>query len=203
MMYHILVNRMVSCQSVSVSLCIFCRQTAYQGTFQSGKLGSFGEEGARLPHEAVPVRRAPAVGHLRHHHHVRQARSHCREREEGACRRPFHPRLRLACHRRDARVFQQRDHAGIGRPGGCPLPRPQGDGRMEATAAGPSSTLSGSNWWMQGEWNDYGIRYVSAIRSLPVRFISGLARLPVKSHRGSLIPQKAVAFEDVPHNSAS
>ena len=45
------------------------------------------------------------------------------------------PGLHLACHRRDARVLQQRDHAGIGRPGGCPLPRPQGDGRMEATAA--------------------------------------------------------------------
>ena len=56
--------------------------------------------------------------------HVRQARSHCREREDGACRRPFHPRLRLACHRRDARVLQQRSHAGIARSGGCPLPRP-------------------------------------------------------------------------------
>ena len=56
------------------------------------------ELSSAAPYEAVPVRRAPAVGHLRHH--VRQARSHCREREEGACRRPFHPRLRLACHRR-------------------------------------------------------------------------------------------------------
>ncbi len=31
--------------------------------------------------------------------------------------------------------FNSESHAGIGRPGGCPLPRPQGDGRMEATAA--------------------------------------------------------------------
>ena len=58
-------------------------------------------------------------------HSVRsQARSHCREREDGSCRRPFHPRLRLACHRRDARVFQQRGHADIGRPGGDSLPGP-------------------------------------------------------------------------------
>lgn len=47
----------------------------------------------------------------------------------------FIPGLHLASHRRDARVLQQRSHAGIARPGGCPLPRPQGDGRMEATAA--------------------------------------------------------------------
>ena len=81
----------------------------------------------------MPVRRTSAVGQLRHH--VHQARSRCREREDGTGCRPFHPGLHLACHRRDARVLQQRDHAGIGRPGGCPLPRPQGDGRMEATAA--------------------------------------------------------------------
>ena len=43
---------------------------------------------------------------------------------DGSCRRPFHPRLRLACHRRDARVFQQRGHADIGRPGGDSLPGP-------------------------------------------------------------------------------
>ena len=76
----------------------------------------------------MPVRRTSAVGQLRHH--VHQARSRCREREDGTGCRPFHPGLHLACHRRDARVLQQRDHAGIGRPGGCPLPRPQGDGRM-------------------------------------------------------------------------
>ena len=110
-----------------------CRnRTSYQGAFQPGQLGTFGKEATGLQDEAVPVRRASAVGHLRHH--VHQACSHCREREDGAGCRPFHPGLHLACHRRDARVLQQRDHAGIGRPGGCPLPRPQGDGRMEATA---------------------------------------------------------------------
>lgn len=34
----------------------------------------------------------------------------------------------------------------------------------------------------------YGIRYLSVIRSLPVRFISGLARVPVINQSGSLIP---------------
>lgn len=34
----------------------------------------------------------------------------------------------------------------------------------------------------------YGIRYLSVIRSLPVRFISGLARLPLINQSGSLIP---------------
>ena len=65
-------------------------RTPYQGAFQSCQLGAFGEEGARLPDEAVPVRRAPAVGQFRRH--VRQARSRCREREDGTGRRPFHTR---------------------------------------------------------------------------------------------------------------
>ena len=34
----------------------------------------------------------------------------------------------------------------------------------------------------------YGIRYLSAIRPLPVRFISGLARVPLINQSGSLIP---------------
>ena len=32
----------------------------------------------------------------------------------------------------------------------------------------------------------YGIRYLSVIRSLPVRFISGLARLPLINHMDNL-----------------
>ena len=34
----------------------------------------------------------------------------------------------------------------------------------------------------------YGIRYLFAIHSLPVRFISGLARVPLINQSGSLIP---------------
>ena len=62
-----------------------CNRASHQGAFQSGQLGTFGEEGAGFQDEAVPVRRTSAVGQFRRH--VRQACSHCREREDGTGRR--------------------------------------------------------------------------------------------------------------------